>query len=202
MTGEPDEFPKIRLDAENYLIQENSGVLLAKSLCVNGSGKAIVTSVGLNTAAGAVSDNSNERQETDLQKKLEVIASKIGNVGILAAVLTFIGMIFRSILEMNEILPCDCGNIMSCQAEKGCVELSFSFEEENRFWMNMLEGIIISISVIVCAIPEGLPLAVTISLSFSSSQMKKLNNLVRNLNSSETMGSATHICSDKTGTLT
>ena len=68
--------------------------------------------------------------------------------------------------------------------------------------MNVLEGLIISISVIVCAIPEGLPLAVTISLSFSSSQMKKLNNLVRNLNSSETMGSATHICSDKTGTLT
>lgn len=61
---------------------------------------------------------------------------------------------------------------------------------------------IISISVIVCAIPEGLPLAVTISLSFASSKMKELNNLVRNLSSSETMGSATHICSDKTGTLT
>lgn len=176
--------------------------MLAKSLCVNGSGKAIVTSVGLNTAAGAVSDNSNDRQETDLQKKLEVIASKIGNVGILAAVLTFMAMIFRSILEMTKVLPCGCGNIMSCQAEEGCVELNFSFEESNRFWMNMLEGIIISISVIVCAIPEGLPLAVTISLSFSSAQMKKLNNLVRNLNSSETMGSATHICSDKTGTLT
>ena len=101
MTGEPDEFAKIRLDEENYIIQENSGVLLAKSLCVNGSGKAIVTSVGLNTAAGAVSDNSNDRQETDLQKKLEVIASKIGNVGILAAVLTFMAMIFRSILEMT-----------------------------------------------------------------------------------------------------
>jgi len=62
--------------------------------------------------------------------------------------------------------------------------------------------VIIAISVIVCAIPEGLPLAVTISLSYSSSKMKELNNLVRNLNSSETMGSATHICSDKTGTLT
>lgn len=52
------------------------------------------------------------------------------------------------------------------------------------------------------AIPEGLPLAVTISLSFSSAAMKKLNNLVRKLASSETMGGATHICSDKTGTLT
>ena len=202
LTGEPDEFLKLRLDESNYQIPDNSGVILAKSLCVNGSGTAIVTSVGLNTAAGAVSDNSTDRSETDLQKKLEVIAGKIGQVGMLAALLTFISMIVRSILEMAKVIPCGCGNIMSCQAESGCVPLTFKFEKANRFWMNMLEGVIISISVIVCAIPEGLPLAVTISLSFSSAQMKKLNNLVRNLNSSETMGSATHICSDKTGTLT
>lgn len=137
-----------------------------------------------------------------MQKKLEVIAGKIGKVGLLAAGLTFMSMVLRSILEMVDVLPCGCGNIMSCQAESGCIPLSLEFKEGNRFWMNMLEGVIISISVVVCAIPEGLPLAVTISLSFSSAQMKKLNNLVRNLNSSETMGSATHICSDKTGTLT
>jgi magnesium-transporting ATPase (P-type) len=87
---------------------------LAKSLCVNGSGKAIVTSVGLNTAAGAVSDNSTDRSETDLQLKLEIIAEKIGQVGILAAILTFISMVVRSILEMTKVLPCGCGNIMSC----------------------------------------------------------------------------------------
>ena len=89
-------------------------MLLAKSLCVAGEGKAIVTSVGLNTAAGAVSDNSDERQETDLQLKLEVIAGKIGQVGILAAVLTFFSMVIRSILEMAKWIPCGCGNIMSC----------------------------------------------------------------------------------------
>jgi magnesium-transporting ATPase (P-type) len=66
----------------------------------------------------------------------------------------------------------------------------------------ILNTVIISITVIVVAIPEGLPLAVTISLSFSSAKMKKLKNLVRTLASSETMGGATHICSDKTGTLT
>lgn len=71
-----------------------------------------------------------------------------------------------------------------------------------RFYTEILNTIIISITVIVVAIPEGLPLAVTISLSFSSAQMRKLNNLVRKLASSETMGGATHICSDKTGTLT
>jgi P-type E1-E2 ATPase len=75
-------------------------------------------------------------------------------------------------------------------------------DRENRFWEEILNAIIISITVVVVAIPEGLPLAVTISLSFSSAAMKKLNNLVRKLASSETMGGATHICSDKTGTLT
>lgn len=66
----------------------------------------------------------------------------------------------------------------------------------------MLGTIIIAITIVVVAIPEGLPLAVTISLSFSSAKMRKMNNLVRKLASAETMGGATHICSDKTGTLT
>lgn len=68
--------------------------------------------------------------------------------------------------------------------------------------MDLLNTIIIAITIIVVAIPEGLPLAVTISLSFSSAKMRKMNNLVRKLASAETMGGATHICSDKTGTLT
>ena len=66
LTGEPDEFVKIRLDEENYQYGENSGVLLAKSLCVNGRGKAVVTSVGINTSAGAISNNSDPREDTDL----------------------------------------------------------------------------------------------------------------------------------------
>lgn len=60
LTGESDDIVKVRLDESNYQVADLSGVLLAKSLCVAGSGKAIVTSVGLNTAAGEVSDNSNE----------------------------------------------------------------------------------------------------------------------------------------------
>jgi P-type E1-E2 ATPase len=62
--------------------------------------------------------------------------------------------------------------------------------------------IIIGITVIVVAVPEGLPLAVTISLAFSVMKMKKENNLVRKLEASETMGGANEICTDKTGTLT
>ena len=103
---------------------------------------------------------------------------------------------------MHGTIPCGCTNIMSCQPDSNCEELTFELSRTNRFWTEILNAIIISITVVVVAIPEGLPLAVTISLSFSSAAMKKLNNLVRKLASSETMGGATHICSDKTGTLT
>lgn len=93
--------------------------------------------------------------------------------------------------------------MLVCEEPSVCHKpLSFELTLENRLWLDILDTIIIAISVIVCAIPEGLPLAVTISLSYSSQKMKDLNNLVRKLASSETMGSATHICSDKTGTLT
>ena len=67
---------------------------------------------------------------------------------------------------------------------------------------SIVSFIIISITVIVVAVPEGLPLAVTISLAYSVMKMKKENNLVRKLHASETMGGANEICTDKTGTLT
>ncbi len=66
----------------------------------------------------------------------------------------------------------------------------------------LMNYLIISISLVIAAVPEGLPLAVTISLAFSVMQMKKENNLVRQLSASETMGGAHEICTDKTGTLT
>ena len=71
-----------------------------------------------------------------------------------------------------------------------------------EFWGDICNGLIIAITVIVVAIPEGLPLAVTISLAYSVGKMYKENNLVRKLQSSETMGNANEICTDKTGTLT
>ena len=66
----------------------------------------------------------------------------------------------------------------------------------------MVNYLIIAITVVVVAVPEGLPLAVTISLAFSVMKMKYENNLVRKLHASETMGGANEICTDKTGTLT
>lgn len=129
------------------------------------------------------------------------MAEKIGDVGFLCAGLTFLSLILRVAIEMLEWVPCGCANIFACQNNLECKPLTFEFSTENRLWRDVLETIIIAISVVVCAIPEGLPLAVTISLSYSSKQMSK-SCLVRTLASAETMGGANYICSDKTGTLT
>jgi magnesium-transporting ATPase (P-type) len=116
---------------------------------------------------------------------------------------TFFFMLLRIEAEALGYLPCGCGNLLVCQEDSKCIPMTLDWNfTTNRFYTTILDTIIIAISVVVCAIPEGLPLAVTIALSYSSEQMEALNNLVRKLTSSETMGSATHICSDKTGTLT
>jgi len=179
------------------------GTMVAKSLITSGVGTALVVAVGPNTVAGIITEATlREPEPTLLQCKLEKIATKIGNVGIGCAVLTFFSLVVRVTLEMVELIECGCQNIMHCQRDEKCVPLTFALTLKNRLWIDVLNTVIIAISVIVCAIPEGLPLAVTISLSYSSRKMYELNNLVRKLASSETMGGATHICSDKTGTLT
>jgi len=120
-----------------------------------------------------------------------------------AALLIFCASTLRVLLEMSGTIPCGCQNVFKCKkAADDCVPLTFSFSLHNRLWSELLDTVIILIALICCAIPEGLPLAVTISLSFSSAKMRKENNLVRKLVSCETMSNATYICTDKTGTLT
>ena len=202
LTGEPDAITKMPIDSSNYL-EGGMCTMMAKSLIVKGSGRALVLAVGRNTVAGVITEKTQvESEPTLLQQKLTTVADKIGKFGIACAVLTFCAMLIRCALEMMTIIPCGCQNIMTCVEVEGCDNLSFAFTLKNRLWNEVLNTIIIAITIIVVAIPEGLPLAVTISLSFSSAKMMELNNLVRNLASSETMGGATHICSDKTGTLT
>mmetsp|Transcript_27325 Transcript_27325/g.41551 ORF Transcript_27325/g.41551 Transcript_27325/m.41551 type:complete len:546 (+) Transcript_27325:1005-2642(+) len=203
LTGETGSIPKIPLTDENSK-KGAECILLAKSVVASGQGRALVVGVGPNTVAGVITEKTRmENEPTPLQDKLEGIAYKIGNIGIACAVLTFMAMVVRITLEMTGVLPCGCQNIFNCEEVPGCVPYSFKLTfEGNRLWEELLQALIISITIIVVAIPEGLPLAVTISLSYSSAQMRKLNNLVRSLDSCETMGGATYICSDKTGTLT
>lgn len=202
LTGETIQVGKVPIDEDNY----KSGAdctLLAKSLILQGEGYGLVVSVGKNTVSGIIQESSTAQYEpTYLQKNLENIAYQIGKIGFLGGILSFLAIIFRIVIEMVGIVPCGCQNLFDCQETPDCIPLSFELSLKNRLWTDILDAFIIAIAIVVAAIPEGLPLAVTLSLSFSSAKMVKFNNLVRNLNSCETMGGATYICSDKTGTLT
>lgn len=113
---------------------------------------------------------------------METIANEIGKLGVYVSILTFIAMtinlIVSTLLDETKTL-------------KSMDTLS-----------SLIDYVIIAITIIVVAVPEGLPLAVTIALAFSVMRMKKENNLVRKLHASETMGGANEIATDKTGTLT
>ena len=122
-----------------------------------------------------------EEDETPLQEKLAVLADQIGMVGMYAASLTFLSLLFHLLWATM----------------KGQHQL-FSMEVAN----SLVEYFIIAVSILVLAVPEGLPLAVTIALAYSVGKMKDQNNLVRYLAACQTMGGANNICSDKTGTLT
>jgi len=122
-----------------------------------------------------------EDEITPLQAKLETIANEIGKVGVYVAILTFVAM------SINLSISLYLAN-----------KTFLTIETLNKF----IDFVIIAVTIIVVAVPEGLPLAVTISLAFSVMKMKLENNLVRKLDASETMGGANEICTDKTGTLT
>lgn len=156
--------------------------LLQASLCEKGTAKCLVLAVGDNTTQGKAGLSMNiEAESTPLQKKLDRIALGIGYLGMLVALLTFIAITIQCIVEV------------STNDEK---------EFDMDFVAELFNGLIIAITVIVVAVPEGLPLAVTISLAYSVNKMSEEKNLVRKLQSSETMGNANEICTDKTGTLT
>ncbi|XP_075751418.1 plasma membrane calcium-transporting ATPase 3 isoform X12 [Rhipicephalus microplus] len=133
-------------------------------------------------AASSPAEDSNPRKEKSvLQAKLTKLAIQIGYVGSTIAVLTVIILVVRHLIEV--------------------------FVAEGRPWrssdtQHIVNCFIIGVTVLVVAVPEGLPLAVTLSLAYSVKKMMKDNNLVRHLDACETMGNATAICSDKTGTLT
>lgn len=122
--------------------------------------------------------------ETPLQIKLSTLANQIGDVGFYSAYLTF---------------ACMCGHIIYGAYTSG----DFVGKLINLDTLHhLVDAFIIAVSIIVVAVPEGLPLAVTIALAYSVGKMKDENNLVRFLQACETMGGADNICSDKTGTLT
>jgi len=145
----------------------------------------VVAAVGKNSYYGKLKLRIQaEQDETPLQIKLTVLAEQVGQVGMFSAAATFLAMFIHYIYD--------------CFAEGSFVESFVSVETIHE----VIEYFIIAVSIVVVAVPEGLPLSVTIALAYSVGKMKEENNLVRYLQACETMGGADNICSDKTGTLT
>lgn len=144
-----------------------------------GIGTFLVTAVGVNSSHGKIMVAlSDDPQTTPLQTKLNGLAEYIAKLGLGAGLLLFIATFIRFLVEIDDI---DGASLRG-----------------QRF----LQVLIVAITIVVVAVPEGLPLAVTLALAFATTRMLKDNNLVRHLRACETMGNATTICSDKTGTLT
>lgn len=155
--------------------------LFSGSKVIEGSGEAVVCCVGMLSSIGKSKKLLEEEEDkpTPLQEKLEVTVMHIGAIGLVAAVLTFLALLIYDIIEA---------------AEDG--------EWTTKHWRAVLTSLILAITILVVAIPEGLPLSVTVSLAHSVGEMKKENCFVRQLYACEFMGEATVVCSDKTGTIT
>mmetsp|Transcript_26785 Transcript_26785/g.75228 ORF Transcript_26785/g.75228 Transcript_26785/m.75228 type:complete len:397 (-) Transcript_26785:2581-3771(-) len=146
---------------------------------VEGEGRMLVLAVGPRTEWGRlIALTTGEMDNTPLQDKLAQVAALVAKIGLSVAVACFI-VLFIFL----------------------CVEIH-GFPTTSSQWMEVLDYFLYAVTIIVVAVPEGLPLAVTISLAYSMRKMMKDNNFVRHLAACETMGGATTICTDKTGTLT
>ena len=185
-TGESDALKKTSGSEAWQRIAEGSATgkldpfIISGSKVLEGVGTYLVTSVGVNSSYGKIMMGlQTENEETPLQVKLAKMANWIGYLGTSAAGLLFFILLFRFLAGLS--------SNTDTSAKKG---------------QTFLDILIVAITIIVVAVPEGLPVAVTLALSFATKKMFKENNLVRHLRACETMGNATTICSDKTGTLT
>uniref|UniRef100_A0A672SQT8 Calcium-transporting ATPase n=1 Tax=Sinocyclocheilus grahami TaxID=75366 RepID=A0A672SQT8_SINGR len=129
--------------------------------------------------------NVTKKEKSVLQGKLTRLAVQIGKAGLIMSAVTVIILILFFVI--------DTFGVQGREWTAECTPIYIQY---------FVKFFIIGVTVLVVAVPEGLPLAVTISLAFSVKKMMKDNNLVRHLDACETMGNATAICSDKTGTLT
>ena len=197
-----------------------SPLILSGTNCIEGSGKAIVLAVGEHSQKGIIRrtvDNAQENNRTPLEEKLDKIAGMIGYFGLGAGVVTLIALFIRFGIsfdrqnkdyqndsKIESIMTFFLFNFPHKKIEDNVLGNTNNnlTDPKTMVAKNILDIIILCISIIVVAIPEGLPLAVTLSLAFSIKKLMDYNNLVRKMHACETMGGANYICTDKTGTLT
>jgi len=226
LTGESDSLKKESYEVCVKLKNENSGskvpspCMLSGTNCVEGTGYGIVLAVGDHSQKGIIRrtvDNAQENSQTPLEKKLEVIAENIGWFGMAAGIITLVALTIRFIIHylksdkeykresakkdlfISIIMNYPLHQYNSEIKSEANVHLT---NPKSEISANVLNIIMLCVSIIVVAIPEGLPLAVTLSLAFSIKKLMDFKNLVRKMHACETMGGANYICTDKTGTLT
>ncbi|KAK1586482.1 hypothetical protein Q3G72_002963 [Acer saccharum] len=171
-------------ESEPVMVSTENPFMLSGTKVQDGSCKMMITTVGMRTQWGKLMATLSEGgdDETPLQVKLNGVATIIGKGGLFFAVVTFAVLV---------------QGMLSQKLQEGTI---WSWSGEDA--MGLLEFFAIAVTIVVVAVPEGLPLAVTLSLAFAMKKMMNDKALVRHLAACETMGSATTICSDKTGTLT
>ncbi|CAG8162941.1 unnamed protein product [Penicillium nalgiovense] len=180
-TGESDPVDKSTIDTTRPDgSPEIDPFILSHTKVVEGVGAYLVLATGTKSSYGRILLSLNtDPGFTPLQVRLSNLAKNIARFGALAALVLFVILFI-----------------------KFCVGLRNSTESASEKGQSFLNVFILALTVVVIAVPEGLPLAVTLALSFATTRMMRDNNLVRQLRACETMGQATDICSDKTGTLT
>ena len=179
LTGEPMTEKSLEEGGDGAYARN---VVLRSTMVMNGRGEFRVTAVGDATEIGKVAAKSTEQTavKTPLYVQLDKLATMISKVGSIVSVAAFVLFLGHDILTN----PVWGGKDYLYMADL------------------VLEYFMMAVTLIVMAVPEGLPMAVTLSLALNMRRMLKSNNLVRKLHACETMGAVTVICTDKTGTLT
>ena len=181
LTGEPEVDKTV--DSRHFDPDATypSNELLRGTTVVDGYGVMVVRAVGDGTEAGKVTLQSAAENDvqTPLNRQLTRLSRMIGRLGIVLAVVIFAAMLIKAFAG---------GGL----AASGWVHIS----------KEVLHIFMVSVAIIVMAVPEGLPMSITLSLAMSMRRMLRTNNLVRRMHACETMGAVTVICTDKTGTLT
>ena len=225
LTGEPysvskEDFYKceeIKKRNEKYI---PSPLIMSGTNCVEGSGKGIVLCVGehsIKSIYRRIVENDQETLQTPLAEKLDNITGLIGYFGLIAGVTTLLALLIRFGIEFyqnmkefhkhNELKIIMNNFLFNFPHKRIDPNVLSNADNEvtdpkSMIAKKILDIVILCISIIVVAIPEGLPSAATLSLAFSLKNMMDNDNLVRRIHACETMGGANYLCTDKTGTLT
>ena len=181
LTGEPETAKYVDEELFDPEATYPSNRLLRGTTVRDGYGRMVVTAVGDATEAGRVTEQATVQsgEQTPLHRQLTRLSRQIGKVGIALSVLIFVILIGKAFL-VEGLADAPWPHVVRI----------------------VLNCFMVSVAMIVMAVPEGLPMSITLSLALSMRRMLKTNNLVRKMHACETMGAVTVICTDKTGTLT